>query len=70
MNSDTEGVNEPKNGSPTDEDSYSNNGYCEDYPCCGHRDSDPCPGRGSPMDEPWYCDDCGYMHYGLLCPNN
>lgn len=42
-------------------------GYCEDYPCCGHTDSDPCPGRGAPVDEAWYCDDCGMDHRGL-CP--
>lgn len=37
--------------------------YCEDFPCCGHTDMDPCPGRSVVM-EPWYCDDCGVMHYG------
>jgi hypothetical protein len=40
--------------------------YCEDYPCCGHTDRDPCPGRAV-VDEPWYCDDCGINHYGE-CP--
>lgn len=41
-------------------------GYCEDYPCCGHTDKDPCPGRGAPVDEPWYCDACGVNHIGVL----
>lgn len=48
-------------------------GYCEDYPCCGHTDKDPCPGRGKvamTRDE-WeqanYCDMCGYSHAGP-CP--
>lgn len=44
-------------------------GHCEDYPCCGHTDGDPCPGRGT-ITEPWYCDQCGYDHSGkyLTCP--
>lgn len=37
-------------------------GYCEDYPCCGHTNLDPCPGRGSGVQEPWYCDTCGVNH--------
>lgn len=36
-------------------------GYCEDYPCCGHTDQDPCPGRGA-ITVPWYCDLCGCDH--------
>lgn len=40
--------------------------YCEDYPCCGHTPSDPCDPR-SAISEPWYCDQCGYMHYGVGC---
>jgi len=40
--------------------------YCEDYPCCGHTDLDPCPGR-SVISEPWYCDDCGTHHYTDYC---
>lgn len=40
---------------------------CEDFPCCGHTDRDPCPGQ-SMISEPWYCDDCGFNHYGLTCP--
>lgn len=43
-------------------------GYCEDYPCCGHTDKDPCPDRPAPVNEPWYCDDCGFEHYGPFCP--
>lgn len=45
-------------------------GYCEDYPCCGHTDLDPCPGRGSvamtgeQAAEAYYCDDCGFSHVG------
>lgn len=35
--------------------------YCEDFPCCGHTDRDPCPGRAV-VDEPWYCDECGIYH--------
>lgn len=42
-------------------------GYCEDYPCCGHTDGDPCPGRGPVFSEAWYCDTCGVDHRGL-CP--
>lgn len=42
--------------------------YCEDYPCCGHTDGDPCPGR-SVISEPWYCDYCGMYHYGE-CPGD
>jgi ssDNA-binding Zn-finger/Zn-ribbon topoisomerase 1 len=34
---------------------------CEDYPCCGHTDRDPCPGQAV-IDEPWYCDECGIYH--------
>lgn len=41
--------------------------YCEDYPCCGHTDQDPCPGR-SVISEPWYCDECGGYHHSLYCP--
>lgn len=46
---------------------YTQTMRCEDYPCCGHTDHDPCPGQFVP-DEPWYCDDCGIDHYGLTCP--
>ena len=28
--------------------------YCEDYPCCGHTDQDPCARQ--PYDEPGYYD--------------
>lgn len=41
--------------------------YCEDYPCCGHTDLDPCPGRAV-VSEAWYCDDCGGYHHSLYCP--
>lgn len=44
------------------------NGYCEDYPCCGHTDGDPCPGRAYAQ-EPWWCDECGAHHLGL-CPGD
>lgn len=44
--------------------------YCEDYPCCGHTDLDPCPSRGVPATEPWYCDYCGYNHVTISCPND
>jgi len=30
------------------------NGYCEDYPCCGHTPQDPCSRQ--PYDEPDYYD--------------
>ena len=37
--------------------------YCEDYPCCGHTENDPCPTRpgavslSDPWDNPHYlCD--------------
>lgn len=41
--------------------------YCEDYPCCGHTDGDPCD--GVTVREPWYCDECGgYHRVGLYCP--
>lgn len=42
--------------------------YCEDYPCCGHTDLDPCPGR-SVIQEPWYCDECG-IHHINECPGD
>lgn len=41
--------------------------YCEDYPCCGHTDKDPCDPRNV-ISEPWYCDQCGINHYGE-CPD-
>ena len=34
---------------------------CEDFPCCGHTDRDPCPGQAV-VNEPWYCDECGIYH--------
>jgi hypothetical protein len=40
---------------------------CEDYPCCGHTDLDPCD--GNVISEPWYCDDCGGYHFSLYCPD-
>lgn len=42
---------------------------CEDYPCCGHTDNNPCPGQ-TITDEPWYCDECGFNHAGFMvsCP--
>lgn len=27
--------------------------------------SDP---PGAPVQEPWWCDDCGFYHVGLVCP--
>lgn len=36
--------------------------YCEDYPCCGHTNLDPC--SGATTGSPDYCDICGYRHFG------
>lgn len=41
--------------------------FCEDYPCCGHTDKDPCDPRAA-LVEPWYCDECGYEHCTVFCP--
>lgn len=40
---------------------------CEDYPCCGHTDLDPCDTKNVET-EMWYCDYCGTYHYELICP--
>jgi hypothetical protein len=32
---------------------------CEDYPCCGHTDGDPCPQRDSKGNIVARCCDCG-----------
>lgn len=41
---------------------------CEDHPCCGHTDQDPCDGApsytASEFNEAFYCDMCGYAHMG------
>lgn len=44
-------------------------GYCEDYPACGHTNSDPCDGVVVQTGAEWahdnYCDSCGYSHLGV-----
>lgn len=42
---------------------------CEDFPCCGHTDGDPCPGQGVVMTaeeaaDAYWCDRCGWSHTG------
>lgn len=32
---------------------------CEDFPCCGHTNDDPCPDHDAKGREVWRCCECG-----------